>query len=66
VVAPVSPRLALDGVSVISPADKRVQILASAFSRSGSVPGRVYRTAIEGYYFDDVYFYKLPVVATAA
>jgi hypothetical protein len=59
--------LTLDSVSVISPGDRRVQILASAFPPPKNLAaGRVYRTAIGGHYFDDVYFYRLPAVASAA
>jgi hypothetical protein len=63
----VAPQLSLDDVSVISPNDKRVQVLANAFPPPNNLtPRRVHRTVIGGYYFDDVYFYKLPDVASAA
>jgi hypothetical protein len=61
------PELSRSSVSIVSPNDKRVQLLASQFPPPENVsPRRVYRTSIGGHYFDDVYFYRLPAVASAA
>jgi hypothetical protein len=60
-------RLSLDNISVVSPEDPRVRALASAHQTGFEIEGRrVSRSAINGFYIDDAYVYRLLPVAPAA
>jgi hypothetical protein len=59
--------LSWEPISVVSPDDRRVRALASAYKTGPDLQGRrVHRTAVNGYYVDDAYVYRLPPVAPAA
>jgi hypothetical protein len=63
----ITPRLSLDSISVVPPEDARVRALASAYQTGTDIQGRrVFRSAINGYYIDDAYVYRLLPIAPAA